>query len=57
VEAVVAGASSEVDGDSSAVLLGLCHEGIDVDLDVSSGMMRYPRYLPEIRESEGVGRE
>ena len=47
--AVVAGASSEVgDGDSSAVLLGLCHEGIDPALDVSSGIMRYLTHLPEI---------
>lgn len=49
VEAVVAGASSEVgEGDSSAVLLGLCHEGIDADLDVSSGMMNYLTHSPEI---------
>lgn len=48
VEAVVAGASSEVgDGDSS-VLLAVCHEGMDADLDVSSGMMRYLTHSPEI---------
>jgi hypothetical protein len=40
VEVVAAGASSagDGDGDSSAALLGLCHEGIDA-LEVSSGMM------------------
>ena len=49
VEAVVAGALSEVgDGDSSADLLAVCHEGIDADLDVSSGMMRYLAHSPEI---------
>mgnify|MGYP007016609403 CR=1 FL=1 len=49
VEAVDAGASSEAgDGDSSAVLFGLCQEGIDDDLDVSSGMMEYLAHSPEI---------
>jgi hypothetical protein len=53
---VVAGALSELgDGDSLAVLFGLCHSGIDAGLELSSGIMKF---LVDFRpNSESLGKK